>query len=150
MPLTDGGLHVDDTLVATATEHQRVIALALDERSIDEDVNLIQELPLSRHVDECLKREARIAPDIFISTLMDGSRQLSKALRLVHRITSREGDVGIGVGLDDAHDIIRRHRMTTLKVPRLRIMTTLALVTAASTVDGGPEARTIHHRILYD
>ena len=29
-------------------------------------------------------------------------------------------------------------------------MTAWALMTAASAVDGGPEARTVHHRILYN
>ena len=79
---------------------------------------------------------------------MDGSCQLGKGIALVHGIATREGDVGIGIGLDDAHQLLRAHLASALKVPRLGIMATRTLMTAPRTIDGGPEPRTIHHRIF--
>ena len=101
-------------------------------------------------MDKAFKRKACIAPDILVRLVVYSLCQLSKAGSLIHRVAARERDVGKRVGHDDTHQLGRRHLMPAIEVPRLRIMASRALVTTASTIDGGPESRTIHHRIFYD
>ena len=144
------GGNVQDALVAGAAETQRFIAFGLDKRAVYQHVNLLKKCPLARVVHQRFERKARIAPDILVCPCLDSACQLGKSFRLIHRIAARKGDIGIGVGLDDAHNVVGRHAVSALKVPRLGIVTARTLVTAACTVDGGPEARTVNHRVFYD
>ena len=100
------GLHVDQTLVRAPSEEQIGVTQALHERSIDEHVKLFQQLPLVV-VDKRLKGETRKAPDILISIGMNGTCQIGKARCLIHRIATREGDVGKGVVDDDLQQFLR-------------------------------------------
>jgi hypothetical protein len=79
---------------------------------------------------------------------MDGTGEFCEARCLVHGIASGEGDVGKGIGYDDLHELRRGHLATTVEGPRLGVMAAWTLMTATRTIDGGPEARTIHHRIF--
>ncbi len=73
-----------------------------------------------------------------VSTASGGAGQLGESLGLIHRVAAGEGDVGVGVGLDDAHDVVGGHGVAALEVPRLRVVASLAAVAASGTIDGGP------------
>jgi len=150
MSLPERRLHVDDTLVAGPTEAERLVTLFTDEGTIHQHIDKLQQGALPRVGKQLLESKARVAPDVLLwRALMDSPCQLDEALGLVHRVAAAEGHaLRVGVGLDDTHHLVSRHRLSTVEVPRLRIMTACTLMPAACTIDGGPEARTIHHRIL--
>ena len=145
----EGGLHVDQALVRTSPEEQVGVAQTLHEGPVDQHVELVQQFPLVV-VDECLKGKTRETPDILIRIGMDGACQIGETRCLIHRVATREGDVGKGVVDDDLQQLLRRHLAPLVELPRLGIMTAWALVVTTSAIDGGPESRTVHHRIFYD
>lgn len=145
-----GTLHIDDALVGTATEHQVAVLASLQERAVDKYVYQLEECPLARVAQQLLKGKARVAPYILIGTRAYGLCQFGKPLRLIHGIATREGDVGIRIGLDDTHNLFGCHRMTARKVPRLWVMASRAGMATARTIDGSTETRPVDHRVLYD
>ena len=66
-----------------------------------------------KHITETLKNQVRSSrlshAYIFIGTRVNGLCQFCKPLGLIHRVTTGEGDIGIGVGLYDAHHLIGGH-----------------------------------------
>ena len=88
----------------------------LDKRSIDEHVELLEEFALLL-MNEALERETRIAPDVLIGLAMDGACQVSESLGLIHGVTSRESDIGKGIGDDDLHQLGGGHLPTPLEIP---------------------------------
>ena len=120
----------------------------LHERSVDQHVDLGQQFALIL-LYQALKRKARVAPHVFLRPTVYLPRQFGKACRLVHRVAPREGDAPrVGVGHDDAHNLLYGHLPSLVEIPRLRVVASLALMTAAGTVDGRPEPRPVDHRVL--
>ena len=145
----EGDLHVDQALVRTSPEEQVGVAQTLHEGPVDQHVELVQQFPLVV-MDECLKGKTRETPDILIRIGMDGACQIGEARCLIHRVATREGDVGKGIVDDDLQQLLCRHLAPLVELPRLGVMTAWALVVTTSAIDGGPESRTVHHRIFYD
>ena len=121
----------------------------LYEWAVDEHVELFQQLTLF-FVDEAFIDETCIAPDVLVAVGVDGPGKFGETLCLLHRVASGEGDIGEGVGHDDTHQLCCRHLVPAVEVPRLGIMAARTLMPTPSAIDGGPEPRTVHHRILYD
>ena len=142
-------LDIDDTLVGRASEEQVRVTKTLDKGTIDEYVEQFQEFAL-RPRNQRLEGKPRVAPDILVRATMDGTCQIRKAVALIHGVATRKGDVGVWIGFDDLHQLLRRHLTAALGVPRLGVMAARTLVTAACTINGGPETRTVHHCIFYD
>ena len=69
-----GSLNVDKALVGGTAEQQVGVAERLDERPVDEDVDLCQEFALVV-VDKTFKRKARIAPDVLLRAAVYLARQ---------------------------------------------------------------------------
>ena len=109
--LGERGLHVDDALVAGAAEMEGLVAFGLDEGAVDQHVDKFEEGTLTGITQQLFEGEAGIAPDVLVGARLDGPCQFGEALGLVHRVAASEGDVGIGVGLDDAHDLLGGHGM---------------------------------------
>jgi hypothetical protein len=141
-------LYINDTLVGGTSEKQVRIVELLYERPVHQHVEQFQQFSL-RSSNQRLKGKPRITPDILVRTSVDGPGQIRKAVTLLHRIAPREGHIGIRVSLNNLHQLLRGHLPTAFWIPRLGIMTARALVSAPRTIDGGPESRTIHHRIFY-
>ena len=142
-------LDIDDTLIGRAPEKEVWVTETLDKGTIDEYVEQFQKFALCP-CNQRLKGKARVAPDILVRTTVDGLCQIRKAVALIHGVATRKGDVGVWIGLDDLHQLLRRHLTAALGIPRLGIMAARTLVTAACTINGGPETRTVHHSIFYD
>ena len=145
----EGFLYIDDALVAAASEEEVGVVLRLDEGTIHQHVDELQELQLLGVLHQVLKEIAREAPDGLLALLSDGACQLSEALCLKHRVAAREGNVGEGIAHDFLHQLLGRHHRAMVDVPRLGIVALWAVVGAAGTIYGCAEARTIYHRIVY-
>ena len=116
-PLFEAFFHINEALVAaTAIEEVGILQL-LNERTIDQHVDLFEESALLRFAKEGFEREAREAPNGLMAACMDGACQLSESFGLIHRVASTEGDISKWVGEDDVHDFIGRHQFALVEIP---------------------------------
>ena len=127
-----------------------LVAEALDEGAVDKHVNQFEQGALTGIVQQLFEGETGVAPDGLLRALADSTGQLGEALGLVHGVATGEGDVGVGVGLDDAHDFVGGHSMTSLEVPRLRIVTARTLMSTARAIDGRTKPWAVDHGVLDD
>ena len=137
-------------IVAAASEQQCLITQSLDEGTVNKNVNQLQQLAVAGVVQEGFVGETRKTPYIFIRTFPDGQCQFGKTLRLIHGVATGKGDIGIGVGLNDAHYLFGGHGVAPAEIPRLWVMTARTGMATSGTIDRGPETRTIYHCIFYD
>ncbi len=142
--------HIDQTLVAAASEAEAFVAKFLLEPAVHKYVDVLQQLMLPRIAQQPLKGVARVAPDALVAFLFDGACHFGKSFRLVHRVAAAEGHVGKVVGKHLLHDLVRGHPMTVVDVPRFGIVTAGTPVRATCRINGGPESRTVHCGIFYD
>ena len=147
---TQGLRHVDDALVGGTTEDEVVGMLRRYGWAVDEDIHPVQKTALGGHTQQRLVGVARVAPDGLVGALLDGRGQFGEALGLLHGIASGESDVGKGVGLYDAHDLLNAHLVASIPGPRLWVVAFCTVVCAACAIDAGAEARPVHRCVLYD
>lgn len=116
LPCKESFLHIDEALVAAASEEQIRVAKLLYEGTVYEYVEQLQQFALCP-CDQTFEREARVAPDVLVRLLMDGTSQFCKAIALIHRVATCESDVGKGIGHDNLHQFICRHPPPTIEIP---------------------------------
>ena len=143
--------HIDKALVGRAAEKEVGIALRFNKRAVDKDVNELKQSPLGRHIKKSLEGIARVAPYILGRAGADSPCQPGKALGLLHRIAAREGDTGgKRIRLDNSQQFLNSRLPTAVRCPRLRIVATGAMVSAACAIDAGAETRTINSSVVDD
>ena len=79
--------------------------------------------------EQILKMVSCIAPDCFTGLLFYHLRQLNKTFRVEHRVATSKGNIHIGIDYQ-SEQLLYFNGFTTIFVPRLRIMTTHAMVFA--------------------
>ena len=146
---TQGLRHVDDALVGGTTEDEVVGMLRRYVWAVDEDIHPVQKTALGGHTQQRLVGVARVAPDGLVGALLDGRGQFGEALGLLHGVAAGEGDVGKGVGLYDAQQLVNAHIMASIAGPRLWVVAFCTVVCAACAVDAGAEARSIYSGIFH-
>ncbi len=112
----EGVLYVDKALVAGATETEGYVALSLNERTIDQDVELLHHLKQFGVSFDFLPCEARIAPDVVAQFLLDAVNEGAGTFELQQGITARKGDRRLVVG-DDLHQLVESALFPTLEIP---------------------------------
>ena len=112
--------------------------------SVHEDVHQFEQGTLLRHLQQCLEREAGVTPNSLLRTRPYGTSQFSESLCLVHRVAAGECDIGKLIVSDDTHQLLSTGITPLVKVPRMTVVTFLALVCAARTVDSRSEAGTVY------
>lgn len=114
----EGAWHVNDALVGGTAEEKATIAFRGDVGPIHEDIEEVEELTLSRHVEKYLESVARVAPYIFIGTCAYGACEICEPFRLLHRVAASEGDArSKRVGLYDLHNFVYAHLLTSVCSP---------------------------------
>ena len=143
--------HINKALVGRAAEKEVGVALRFNKRAVDKDVNELKQSPLGWHIQKSLEGIARIAPYILGRAGADSPCQPGKALGLLHRIAAREGDTGgKRIRLDNSHQLLYCRLPAAVSCPRLRIVATGAMVSAACAIDAGAETRTINSGVVDD
>src|SRR5574344_109052 len=122
---------------------------SLHKWTIHQYIYKFQQATLGRMLHQLFKLKSAPTPYGLVGLPADSLCQFSKAFRLKHWVAAREGYIGKGVCLDRLHDFFRAHHAALADVPRLRVVTAWTCVGASGTIDGSPEARTIHHCVFY-
>lgn len=94
--LFKGFVYVDDTLIVGATESQAIAPAGLDKRSVDKYVDVLQQLPLCRHVEKLLECKSGITPDV-VAKPFNLACERKQRFCLIHWVASAESDVEVVV-----------------------------------------------------
>ncbi len=149
---SEGSLHIYQALIRGASKEEVGVAQRLHERSIYQNIEAVQNFSdgRTRVAQERLPCVTRVQPYSLISLALDATAQGGACLGLEQRIATREGDVGKGVGDDDAEELVHCHLATTIAVPRLRVVASWAAMRTSCQVDAGAETWAIHGSVLQD
>ena len=148
MPFLPRARHIDDALVAAASEEQLFVAKFLNEGAVNKDIDILQQALCRIIVQEVFVAKACVAPDSLLGLLFDAFGQFCEAFCLEERVATTKGDVGKGVGHDLLKQVVRRSVLTCAKCPRLRVVAAWAFVFASCTVDARAEARAVYSGVV--
>jgi hypothetical protein len=96
-----------------------------------------------------LKAIARITPDGLIGMLLDHPRQKDETLRMKHRVSTGKCDIHIGINYA-VKQLLYRYSLSTILIPRLRVMTPYTTVFAPRRVERGAKSYTINRSAILD
>ena len=130
----EGALNVDEALVVAATETEGDIALRLNEGAVDEDIEFLhdrQQLGVFLYFFPGVTGEA---PDVVTQLLLDAMDEGTRAVGLLQRVASAQGDGRLIIG-DHLHQLVEGAFFPTPRIPRGRVVATRATMIAARQVD---------------
>ena len=130
----EGGLDVDEALVAGAAEAEADVALLLDEGAVNEDVELADDVEQRWVLLYFFPCVAGVTPDVVAQLLLDAVDEGADALGLLQGVSATEGDGGLVIG-DDAHELVEGALFPTPWIPRGGVVASGAMVAAARQVD---------------
>ena len=117
----DGSLFVrmkmDYALIGAASEMKLGITKILDERTVDNRINIRQDLTHAAVGEYLFICESGVAPYILSRLLLDTSGKFCESLDLIQWIASGECDIGEFIRLHYFQNIIDRHFTPTGKIP---------------------------------
>ena len=130
----EGALDVNEALVAAAAETEGDVTLGLQERAVNEDVELSNDIEQCRVLLNLLPGEAGIAPHVVTQILLDAVDEGTGAVGLQQGVAATQGDGSLIIG-DDLHQFIKGTLFPTLEIPRIGIMAPGATMVAARQID---------------
>lgn len=130
----EGALDVDEALVVASAEAEGDVALSLDKRAIDEDVEFADDVEQDGVFLDFLPSEAGEAPHVIAQFCLDAVDEGAGAVGLQQGITATQGDRCLVIG-DDLHQFVKGALFPTLEIPRVGVMAARAMVVAARQID---------------
>jgi len=130
----EGGLNVDEALVAAAAETEGDITLGLDEGTVNKNVKFLNDFQQFGIDDNFIPSVTRVTPDVVTQLLLDAVYESACAIGLLQGVAAREGDGGLVIG-NHLHQLVKSTLFPTPWIPRGRIVTTRATMIAARQVD---------------
>lgn len=132
----------DKSLIIRATESDMKIASAFDERSVDENIDIVEQRTHIVVATDFLVGESGVAPDVE-PALLYGLRQKNKLLALHERVAAAEGNIE-AFGVYFGQNLGYRHFTSGHGIVALRIMTAGAVVGASGKIDGGAQSGAVY------
>ncbi len=130
----EGALDVDEALIAGAAETEGDVTLRLDERAVNQDIELAHDVEQDGVFFYLLPSITCETPHVVAQFGLDAMDERSGAVGLLQGVAAREGDGGFVIG-DDLHQFVEGALFPTLRIPRGGIMAAWAMVIAARQVD---------------
>lgn len=130
----EGGLDVDEALVAAAAKAQGDVTLSHQEGAVHEDVEFADDIKQGGILFYFFPSVAGIAPDVVAQFLLDAVDEGARALGLLQGVTTAEGDRGFVIG-DDLHQFVEGAFFPTPGIPGVRIVATGTTMAAARQID---------------
>ena len=130
----EGAGDVDEALVAAAAKAEADVALGLDKWSLDKDIKLTHNIKQGDIGNNFLPSVASVTPHIITKFLLDAVDERTRALGLLKRISSTQGNRCLIIG-DDLHQLVKGAFFPTLEVPRLGVVATRAMMITARQID---------------
>ena len=130
----EGGLDVDEALVAAAAKAQGGGTLCHQEGALDEDVEFADDIKQSGILFYSFPSVAGVAPDVVAQFLLDAVDEGPGAVGLQQGGAATQGDGSLIIG-DDLHQFVEGAFFPTPGIPRVGIVATGAMMVAARQVD---------------
>ena len=108
---------MDDPLVGTAAEVEFRVAEFGNERTVDEGVDVWEDLSHALVCEDFLVCESGVAPDVLAGLFLDAAGKFGEGLDLVERVAAGERDVGELIGLDHLQKFLDCHFPATHEIP---------------------------------
>lgn len=143
-------VQADDTLVAAASEVEVGGVERLDERPVDQGVDIGQQRGQGGGGLDFFKRVAGVAPHVEPGLLFDAAQQGQEFFRMAEGVASRESDAveqGIGVDFpDDFVNLFVGQWRAGLRIPALRVVAARAAMIASGQINGIADAFAVDNR----
>ena len=118
------------------------VFLSYIETAVHDYVAQFEQLVAEGVLEHLFETVACVALDGLVSAFLDEAGQGDEAFGMEHRITSREGNVHVSL-FDEAEQLVHRHGFSTVRVPRLGILTPDAKVLTPRAVERGAKSYAI-------
>jgi hypothetical protein len=125
---------MDYALIRAAAEMEFRVAKFLNERTVDQCIDIREKLAQALVRNNLFICKSCIAPDVLAGLLLDAACEFSKRFNLVERIASRECDIGKLICLHNLQKFIDGNFPAAIEIPRLRVVTAMAMVTTSRTI----------------
>ena len=130
----EGSPDINHALVAAAAKTKGNVAMGLPEGTVNEDIDLSDDIKQCGIMFYFLPCIAGVTPDVVAQFLLDAVDEGTGAVGLLQRVAAAQRDRSLVIG-DDLHQFIKGPFFPTLEIPGSRIVTARAMMAAARHVD---------------